>query len=97
MIDTGLYAFVMKTLKYLKKDWEWAPILIPLLERKNGMEQVIVELSKVLNEAIKNTKDTTTRKKLQNAYMRLQEFNKIELDEGLKVQEEASKLISLLD
>ena len=33
MLNEKLYTFVMKTLTYLEKDWEWAPILLPLLEK----------------------------------------------------------------
>ncbi len=87
----------MKTLTYLEKDWEWAPILLPLLEKPEWMEQVIVELSKILNDAITTTKDTETRKKLQNAYMQLHKFKEVETKDNQENQREASELLSLMD
>ena len=87
----------MKTLTYLEKDWEWAPILLPLLEKPEWMEQVIVELSKILNDAITTTKDTETRKKLQNAYMQLHKFKEVETKDNQENQREASERLSLMD
>ena len=61
------------------------------------MEQVIVELSKILNDAITTTKDTETRKKLQNAYMQLHKFKEVETKDNQENQREASELLSLMD
>jgi hypothetical protein len=61
------------------------------------MEQVIIELSKILNDAIGKTRDKEVRKKLQNAYEQLQKYKEREHQEIADSQKNATELLSLMD
>jgi hypothetical protein len=93
MISHTYRSYVYATLKYLEKDWAWAPMLLSLFDADRLSESDIEPIASYLADAISQCKDQTEKLILETMHEKL---IKIQSEESREKMESIDATNSLL-